>query len=71
MGQTLEHSRMEVLEEEELEAMRRHQREFAHKWNDELIAVQRLEAEEVKRHQEAERRKLQAKTKMEQMVFAH
>mmetsp|Transcript_28687 Transcript_28687/g.28347 ORF Transcript_28687/g.28347 Transcript_28687/m.28347 type:complete len:621 (+) Transcript_28687:132-1994(+) len=71
IGKSLEQGRMEVLEEEELEAMRKHQREFEQKRNAKLIEVQRLEAEELRRRDEAERRKVQARTRKEQLQFAH
>jgi hypothetical protein len=57
VGKTLEQSRMEVLEEEELNEMRRHQREFEQKRDTELIEVQRLEEEERRKKDEADKRK--------------
>ncbi|CAG9322983.1 unnamed protein product [Blepharisma stoltei] len=71
IGKSLEQGRMEVLEEEEVEAMRKHQREFEQKRNVKLIEVQKLEAEELRKRDEAERRKVQARTRKEQLQFAH
>jgi hypothetical protein len=71
VGKTLEISRMEVLEEEELHAMKDHQREFEQKRRNELNEVQRLEGEEIRKREEAKARKREAKTKKENMQFAH
>merc|ERR1719293_525704 len=56
VGKTLEQSMMEVLEEEELESLRRHQEDFEKRRNTELFEVQRMEAAEKRRHDEMERR---------------
>eukprot|EP00927_Polykrikos_kofoidii_P015994 TRINITY_DN17174_c0_g3_i2.p1 TRINITY_DN17174_c0_g3~~TRINITY_DN17174_c0_g3_i2.p1 ORF type:complete len:466 (+),score=123.12 TRINITY_DN17174_c0_g3_i2:119-1516(+) len=56
VGKTLEQGMMEVLEEEELESLRRHQEEFEKRRNAELLEVQRMEAAEKRRHDEMERR---------------
>lgn len=58
VGKTLEQGLMEVLEEEELENIRKHQEEFEQVRNAELAEVQRLE-EEVKRKSEEKSRRLQ------------
>eukprot|EP00929_Paragymnodinium_shiwhaense_P123958 TRINITY_DN985_c0_g1_i1.p1 TRINITY_DN985_c0_g1~~TRINITY_DN985_c0_g1_i1.p1 ORF type:complete len:478 (-),score=151.37 TRINITY_DN985_c0_g1_i1:161-1594(-) len=56
VGKSLEQGMMEVLEEEELESLRRHQEEFERKRNAELLEVQRMEAAEKRRHDEMRRR---------------
>eukprot|EP00357_Protocruzia_adherens_P016559 CAMPEP_0115034536 /NCGR_PEP_ID=MMETSP0216-20121206/40720_1 /TAXON_ID=223996 /ORGANISM="Protocruzia adherens, Strain Boccale" /LENGTH=700 /DNA_ID=CAMNT_0002413461 /DNA_START=34 /DNA_END=2136 /DNA_ORIENTATION=+ len=67
----LEQSRMEVLEEEELSAMRKHQREFEQLREAELMETQRLEAAELRRADEIERRKLQHNQRQLKNVDAH
>lgn len=57
VGKTLEQSRMEVLEEEELKAMKKHQLEFERLRDAELLEAQRLEEEERRREDEIRRRK--------------
>lgn len=57
VGKTLEQGLMEVLEEEELENIRKHQEEFEQVRNAELAEVQRLE-EEVKRKEAEKKRRL-------------
>lgn len=71
VGKTLEQSRMEVLEEEELEAMRSHAREFERLRDAQLIETQRMESEEKRRADEIDRRKLEAKIVFEQKKIAH
>ena len=71
VGKTLEIGRMEVLEEEELRAMKEHQNEFELKRRNEQNEVQRLEGEEFRKREEAKSRKREAKTKKENMQFAH
>lgn len=71
VGKCLEHARMEVLEEYEIELMRKHKRIFTQKRNAELIEVQRMEAEFIRREQEDNRRKLQARTQRELKKAAH
>mmetsp|Transcript_110196 Transcript_110196/g.322480 ORF Transcript_110196/g.322480 Transcript_110196/m.322480 type:complete len:778 (+) Transcript_110196:61-2394(+) len=56
VGKTLEQSMMEVLEEEELASLRRHQKEFEERRHAEMLEVQRIEAAELRRHNEMERR---------------
>ena len=56
VGKTLEQSMLEVLEEEELRNIRKHQEEFEQIRNAELAEVQRLEAEAKRRWEEKERR---------------
>merc|ERR1719310_2455536 len=55
VGKTLEQSMMEVLEEEELDSIRRHQEEFEQLRNAELLEVQRMEAAEKRRADERDR----------------
>lgn len=57
VGKTLEQARMEVLEEEELKAMKKHQNEFERLRDAELLDAQRLEEEERRREEEIRRRK--------------
>ena len=71
VGKSLEHARMEVLEEFEIELMRKHHREFTQRRDAELIEVQRMEAEFLRREQEDIRRKLQARTQRELKKSAH
>merc|ERR1719265_791780 len=56
VGKTLEQSMMEVLEEEELESLQRHQEDFEKRRNAEMLEVQRMEAAEKRRSDEMERR---------------
>lgn len=56
VGKTLEQSMMEVLEEEELASLQRHQENFEKQRNAELVEVQRMEAAEQRRHDELQRR---------------
>jgi len=56
VGKTLEQGMTEVLEEEELESLRRHQEDFEKRRNAELLEVQRMEAAEKRRADEMERR---------------
>ena len=65
VGKTLEQSMMEVLEEEELEAIRAHQEEFEQVRNAELAEVQRLEAEARRRFEEKQRRLEQERARVE------
>ncbi|UPR03200.1 flagellar radial spoke protein 3 [Chloropicon primus] len=65
VGKTLEQGLMEVLEEEELEAMRTHQENFEQIRNAELIATQRMEAAEKRKEEEKQRRIEQEKQRLE------
>lgn len=56
VGKVLEQGLMEVLEEEELAAMRAHQEHFEQIRNAELVATQRMEAAEKRKNEEKERR---------------
>jgi len=56
VGKTLEHAMMEVMEEEELAAIRNHQEKFENERNVELAEVQRLEAESKRIFEEKQRR---------------
>merc|ERR1719446_412937 len=66
VGKTLEQSMMEVLEEEELASLRRHQEEFEKRRNTEMLEVQRMEAAEKRRSDEMERRMQQSAAQREQ-----
>jgi len=57
---------MEVLEEEELESLRRHQEDFEKRRNTEMLEVQRMESAEKRRSDEMERRMHQAQAQREQ-----
>ncbi|KAK9816840.1 hypothetical protein WJX72_005799 [[Myrmecia] bisecta] len=61
VGKTLEQGLLEVMEEEELAAMRAHQAHFEQVRNAELAAVQRMEAAERRKMEEKERRLEQAR----------
>lgn len=56
VGKTLEQGLMEVLEEEELAAIRRHQEEFEQIRDAELAEVQRMESEARRKNEEKQRR---------------
>jgi len=71
VGKTLEHARMEVLEESELSMMREHQQEFERMRDSELMEAQRMEAEEKRRSDESDRRKTEAKIALDQKKIAH
>ncbi|CAK9044601.1 unnamed protein product [Durusdinium trenchii] len=66
VGKTLEQSMMEVLEEEELASLQRHQEDFEKRRNAELLEVQRMEAAEKRRADEVQRRLAQQAAKREQ-----
>lgn len=61
VGKTLQVSMLEVMEEEELAAIRKRQDEFEQMRNAELMEVQRLEAEATRRFSEKQRRVKQEK----------
>merc|ERR1712232_1036295 len=61
-----EQSMMEVLEEEELESLRRHQEDFEKRRNAEMLEVQRMEAAEKRREEEMKRRLQQQAAQREQ-----
>ena len=65
VGKTLEQGLMEVMEEEELAAMRAHQEYFEQLRNAELVALQRMEAAEIRRMEEKMRRIAQEKERVE------
>mmetsp|Transcript_21170 Transcript_21170/g.58791 ORF Transcript_21170/g.58791 Transcript_21170/m.58791 type:complete len:521 (-) Transcript_21170:1259-2821(-) len=65
MGKILEQGLMEVLEEEELAAMRSHQEHFEQIRNAELVATQRMEAAEKRKIEEKERRLAQEQERVE------
>lgn len=71
VGKTLEQARMEVSEEDELAEAEQLRLDFERERNYELIDVQRLEAEAIRKEKEQKRRKLQAKTRRDQKKFAH
>ncbi|GFR49941.1 hypothetical protein Agub_g12046 [Astrephomene gubernaculifera] len=65
VGKVLEQGLMEVLEEEELAAMRAHQERFEQIRNAELVATQRMEAAERRKLEEKERRMQQERERVE------
>eukprot|EP00899_Mesostigma_viride_P018170 jgi/Mesvir1/26354/Mv22526-RA.1 len=65
VGKTLEQGLMEVMEEEELAAMRAHQEHFEQVRNAELVATQRMEAAEKRKLEEKERRLAQEKKRVQ------
>eukprot|EP01138_Halocafeteria_seosinensis_P006712 gb/GECG01006863.1/.p1 GENE.gb/GECG01006863.1/~~gb/GECG01006863.1/.p1 ORF type:complete len:379 (+),score=81.54 gb/GECG01006863.1/:1-1137(+) len=65
VGRTLEQGLMEVLEEEELESIRKHQEEFEQIRNAELAEVQRMESEAKRKEEEKERRRKQEEERVE------
>ncbi|CAE7571309.1 RSP3 [Symbiodinium natans] len=68
VGKTLEQSMMEVLEEEELASLQRHQEDFEKRRNAELLEVQRMEAAEKRRADEVQRRVAQQAARHEQDI---
>lgn len=66
VGKTLEQAMDEVLEEEELENIRKHKEAFEQQRNIELAEVQRLEAEEQRRKAEKNRRTKQESIRVQQ-----
>ncbi len=58
LQRTLEQARMLVLEEEELRVFNSQQKEYQEVRNAELIEAQRLEAAELRRKQELDRRRV-------------
>lgn len=64
VGKVLEQGLMEVLEEEELAAMRSHQEHFEQIRNAELVATQRMEAAETRKIEEKERRMAQERDRI-------
>ena len=64
VGKTLEQSIMEVMEEEELLALKTHQDQYESLRNAELAQTQKLEAAERRRWEEKERRKQQEKERI-------
>jgi CRISPR/Cas system CSM-associated protein Csm3 (group 7 of RAMP superfamily) len=62
---------MEVLEEEELRVMREQQAHYEKMRNDEIAEAQKLEAIELRKMQEIERKKADAKLKKADRVNAH
>jgi len=62
---------MEVLEEEELKAMKQHQLEFERLRDAELLDAQRLEEEERRREEEIRRRKQELSIVYEQKKLSH
>lgn len=64
VGKTIHVAMLELVQEEELEAIRRQQQEFEAVRNVELAEVQRLEAEARRKHEEKERRVLQEKRRV-------
>jgi hypothetical protein len=69
VGKTLHIAMLELVQEEELEAIRLQQEEFAAIRNIELAEVQRLEAEARRRQAEKERRLQQEKVMMMMMIL--
>lgn len=63
VGKSVEQGRMEVIEEDEIEDLRKHQIAYEQVRDAELLEVQRLEAEEIRRQEEADRRNLQVMTR--------
>mmetsp|Transcript_42143 Transcript_42143/g.134733 ORF Transcript_42143/g.134733 Transcript_42143/m.134733 type:complete len:458 (-) Transcript_42143:61-1434(-) len=65
VGKSLEQGLMEVMEEEELAAMRAHQEHFEQIRNAELVATQRMEAAEKRKLEEKERRLAQERERLD------
>lgn len=65
VGKTIHVSMLELMQEEELEAIRREQEQFENVRNIELAEVQRLEAEARRKAQEKDRRIAQEKKRLE------
>lgn len=56
VGKVLEQGLMEVMEEEELSAMKAHQEHIQQVRNAELVATQRMETAEIRKQEEKDRR---------------
>eukprot|EP00828_Plagiopyla_frontata_P039665 TRINITY_DN5225_c0_g1_i4.p1 TRINITY_DN5225_c0_g1~~TRINITY_DN5225_c0_g1_i4.p1 ORF type:complete len:785 (-),score=152.18 TRINITY_DN5225_c0_g1_i4:68-2422(-) len=69
VSKTLLQSRMEVLEEEELDTMKKQKKQFEQKINATKAEVQRLEAFEQRQTEEIDRRRLQYIKQREQKIF--
>lgn len=70
VGKTLEQSMLEVMEEEELAEMKAHQLAYEQKRNAELAETQRLEATELRRHQEKEHAKQKERERLQKQQIA-
>lgn len=68
VGKTIHVSMLELMQEEELEAIRREQEQFESVRNIELAEVQRLEAEARRKQQEKDRRVAQEKKRVEDRI---
>jgi len=64
VGKTLEQSMLEVMEEEEMAELKKHQLEFEQRRAAELAETQRLEAGELRRFKEKEHAKLQERERL-------
>lgn len=71
ISKTLEQARMEVLEETEMEIIKRQKKEYEEIVNAELIIAQRFEAAEQRCKEEKERRNVQNKARKEERKAAH
>lgn len=71
VGKTLQTAMLEVMQEEELEAIRRSQRMYEAIREAELAEVKRMEAEQVRKQKERERRLADAKKKFEDRKALH
>jgi len=65
ISKTLDIARMEILEEEEIKTIIKHQRHFEELRNRELMEVENLEDSEIRRKEEIERRYIQQKERYE------
>lgn len=68
---TLEESRMEVLEEEEIKEMKQQELEFEKIRNRELIQVQKLENREKRRNEEIDRRNIEKEISLQMRKIFH
>ena len=58
VGKSVEQGRMEVIEEDEIEELRQHMIAYEQVRDAELLEIQRLEAEDIRRQEESDRRDL-------------
>jgi len=70
VGKSIEHARIEVIEEYEKEELLKHKRRFFQLKEAELMETQKLEEVRIRRNDEADRRNLQMRTAKNQNVAA-
>lgn len=69
VGKTLEVSMLEVMEEEEIDAIKKQQKHFEMIRQSELMEIQRLEADSIRKFKEKERRKKQEEERIQNEIM--